>query len=356
VDVARHGGPTYAYVAPVSVTTAPHAAKVWREDVAAAGLSALVIAGLYLDGWSHLNLYGGRLGSFFTPWHGMLYSAFSCNVAWIGYCNRHLWHPEMDAPDALFRVGRFSLRYPYAIFGVSIATVGMVGDIGWHTVLGEETGVARVIAPFHVVLVLGAGLLVLAPLRSAVHAPEVYPRASTLRGALPPIVALALIACLSSFVVQWVSPFVEWRQPGFHPSQPSVAGAVVLASFTLGVPMLLAVQRWPGAFGVAAIITGVGAAAMVTLGSYDVGWTAVGVVAGGLVCDVLARLARSMPAHTALYLVAVAFPLVTWPAYFVILRMVYDRRWPADLALGTAAFSALALCAVTFMLTLPDAA
>jgi hypothetical protein len=37
------------------------------------------------------------------------------------------------------------------------------------------------------------------------------------------------------------------------------------------------------------------------------------------------------------------------------LRVVYDREWPLDFALGVAAFSALALCAVTFVLTLADA-
>jgi uncharacterized membrane protein YeiH len=93
----------------------------------------------------------------------------------------------------------------------------------------------------------------------------------------------------------------------------------------------------------------------VTLGSYDLGWSVFAAVAGGLVADVVVRLTPRVPAHAALYIAAALFPFVTWAAYFVIVRVVYERPWPADFALGVAAFAALALTAVNFVLTLPDA-
>src|SRR5205809_404194 len=36
-------------------------------------LAGCLIGGLYLDGWAHLH--GGGLDTFFTPWHGLLYSS-----------------------------------------------------------------------------------------------------------------------------------------------------------------------------------------------------------------------------------------------------------------------------------------
>src|SRR5215469_12275517 len=46
-----------------------------RFDRIAALLSALVVGGVFLDGWAHNH---GKVDqSFFTPWHALLYSAFA---------------------------------------------------------------------------------------------------------------------------------------------------------------------------------------------------------------------------------------------------------------------------------------
>ncbi len=52
---------------------APVATSAFRDGaVALAGLA--LIGGLYLDGWAHIHRPG--LETFFTPWHGVLYSGF----------------------------------------------------------------------------------------------------------------------------------------------------------------------------------------------------------------------------------------------------------------------------------------
>ena len=51
---------------------APRPAPVF--DWAATALAGLFAGGLFLDGWAHTH---GRVdATFFTPWHGVLYSAF----------------------------------------------------------------------------------------------------------------------------------------------------------------------------------------------------------------------------------------------------------------------------------------
>src|SRR4051812_4130087 len=63
--------------------------------------------------------------------------------------------------------------YGIGMLGLGVAFFGLGGDIIWHTVFGVEGGIARVIAPFHLFLFTGAGLLLTSPLR-ATYASDEY--------------------------------------------------------------------------------------------------------------------------------------------------------------------------------------
>ena len=56
------------------------AKAIWREDLITSLLSILLVAGLFLDGWNHINLQNGALGSFFTIWHALLYAGFNATA------------------------------------------------------------------------------------------------------------------------------------------------------------------------------------------------------------------------------------------------------------------------------------
>ena len=60
---------------------------VWREDLVFALCASTIVIGLFLDGWNHINLQNGALGSFFTPWHGVLYAGFSITATWLALRN-----------------------------------------------------------------------------------------------------------------------------------------------------------------------------------------------------------------------------------------------------------------------------
>ena len=79
------------------------------------------------------------------------------------------------------------LRYPLAVAGIAVATIGLGGDL--HSAFGEEAGVARGIAPFHLLLFAGAAALVAAPLRLAPGngAHDHYPAAPSFLAILPPL-------------------------------------------------------------------------------------------------------------------------------------------------------------------------
>jgi hypothetical protein len=46
----------------------------WGDDLTAALLATWVVAGLFLDGWAHVNQPG--LETFFSPWHAIFYAGF----------------------------------------------------------------------------------------------------------------------------------------------------------------------------------------------------------------------------------------------------------------------------------------
>ena len=328
-------------------------------------LSAAVIVGLFLDGWNHLNLQQGRLGDFFTPWHGVLYAAFTANAVWVFSRNAHLWRTGVEPHPAFHPVGAFRLRYPYAVLGVGLVFAGMVSDLVWHAFLGEETDVARVIAPTHVVLFLGATLLIAAPLRSAWYAPDAYPTDGSLRRLLPPLLSLALLTTAACFFFQWISPFMEWSpSPGAAENQivaatgegvqTTMAARIVLTNIFFVVPVLLAMRRWRLPFGTATLNFVLAALAMSTLTSFGLVATVLAAVIGGVATDAAMRAARTLHLATRMAVVAVVAPLTTWSAYFLLLRAAYGGRWPADFALGVTFLGALVGLVLAFLASLAE--
>jgi hypothetical protein len=344
--------------------------SLWREDLVAALCGTTMVFGLFLDGWNHINLQNGALGSFFTPWHAALYAGFTATAIWVMTRNPHLYLRSAAPKPEMHVLLGIPLRYPFAVAGIALASVGMVGDAIWHSVSGEETGVARVIAPFHLLLFAGAGGLLAAPLRSAWHAPEHYPARLSFRNVLPPLISLTLLTALGSFMFQWLSAFLNWtpsltldRVPAALAAHERVRGTVefadaariVVTNLLLMGPVLLALRRWRLPFGSVTVLFTSIAVMMAGLAEYRLGWTIVAAAAGGLVADVLIRTLDPSPARPATYrVIAVGTPLVLWLAYFVVLRTAYDVHWPSDLWLGVTGLAGLTGGMLSF-LTVPPA-
>ncbi len=336
--------------------------EVWREDLIAALLAAAVVVGLFLDGWNHINLQKGRLGSFFTPWHGLLYAGFTATACWVLYRNRHLLGGVVEPrPQYHVYAGR-PFRYPFALLGIAVATVGMLGDACWHTAFGEEVGTARVIAPFHLVLFSGAALLLAAPLRSGWHAPAVYPRDISFRRFLPVLVSVSLLTAAIAFMFQWFDAFMDWEPAvgvGHLPAalagdeavrnavEAGGVGRVLMTNLVLMAPILVLLRRWRLPFGTVTAVFTTTAALMASLTEYRLGWTVGAAVVGGVLGDVLiARLAPGPDRVLAHRLVAGLLPVALWVPYFLLLRGPEHEAWPFDLWLG-----AVGLCVVTSVAT-----
>jgi hypothetical protein len=344
--------------------------ELWKEDLICALLGGTLVLGLFLDGWNHINLQNGALGSFFTPWHGLLYLGFTATAIWVMTRNPHLYRRGLAPKPEFQRVLWLRLRYPFAMVGIALASVGVVGDLIWHTILGAETGVARVIAPFHLFLFLGGGLLLAAPLRSAWHAPRHYPAVLSLHDILPPLISLTMLTALAAFMFQWLSAFVEWSPslrlgdlPAGVGSFPPIVGSVqaesvaqiVITNLVLMAPVLLALRRWRLPAGSVTIMFTVVAVMMCALTNFSMGWAIAAAFVGGVVADALIARFRPEPDRPIAYrIVAGVPPLAMWFTYFLLQVSVGGISWPFDLWFGAAGLAAFTSLLISFLVVPPS--
>ncbi len=340
-------------------------ATVRREDAIGALASLMLMLGLLVDGWNHINLQNGALGGFFTPWHGLLYAGFTASAVWVITRNPHLYLEGREAQPYYHRVFGIPMRYPLAMAGIALATVGVAGDAGWHTAFGEEEGVARVIAPFHLLLFAGAALLVAAPLRSGWHAPHIYPRDAPLRVLFAPLLSLALVTSLMAFMFQWLSAFLLWEpslQLGNLPpalasheaahGTAELAGAarILVTNVILLSPIFLALRRWSLPFGSVTTVWTFVAVYMATLTEFRLGASIVGAIVGGLVADALiVRLHPDETRHLAFRVIGGVVPAALWTTYFAATAWIHGLVWPVDLWIGTIGVAAMTGIALSFL-------
>jgi Tol biopolymer transport system component len=166
----------------------------------AAVLSALIVGGLFLDGWAHNH---GKVDeTFFTPWHAILYSAFAIYAIFllvyairqnrVGYGWRHAL-PE---------------GYGLSLLGAGIFAGGGILDLIWHSLFGIEADVQALVSPTHLLLAAGLFLMITGPL-SAIWLRDRGTRALPWINGAPAILVLALILSVLMFFTQFAHPFVN---------------------------------------------------------------------------------------------------------------------------------------------------
>lgn len=188
----------------VGRTPAPRSERSGRPpgdalfDWVAVSLSALIVGGLFLDGWAHNH---GKVDqSFFTLWHALLYSAFAIYAVFLlvnvirHYREGYGW--------------RQALPYGYGLplVGAGIFAAGGVLDLIWHTLFGIEADVQALVSPTHLILATGLFFMLTGPLRSIWR--RLGERTLTWATGTPLILALALILSVLMFFTQYANPFV----------------------------------------------------------------------------------------------------------------------------------------------------
>lgn len=291
-----------------------------RESAVVAALSAWAVTGLALDGRAHQD---NAVESFFTPWHGILYSAIAASAVWTWW----LVARRPSGPPTGFAV---------TVAGVGLLAAGGPADLLWHELFGLEADVEALLSPTHLMLMTGGIMLLSAPLRAAWHA-----RAGSAVGERPPlaaVVSLALVAGVIAFFFQYASPFHETAAyaGNGHAEQELGLVAIALTNLILVAPLalLLRIGRLP--VGAATIVFTV-AAGVVAVSSDFEAWAAfAGAVAGGVAVDALGVVLRPGPDRPRqAFAFAVAAPLVLWSAVLAAMGLDGGMAWPVELWSGS---------------------
>lgn len=303
-----------------------------RFDWAFTLLSAFFVFGLFLDGWAHTH--GQVDESFFTPWHGVLYSA-------------HLSVLLFLSANVLVNLRRgFSFAhalpngYLLSLVGALLFILGGVGDLIWHTLFGIEQDVEALYSPTHLLLAGAAMLIVTGPLRAAWRRDETP---THLRAQMPLVLSLTLTLSVLTFFTQIAYPLANlWGSNAWFPS-PALNAELGVVSLQLSAVLitgfvLFALHRFPLAPGALSLLLGINALAMGAL--YDQGayplFPVLAFVSAGIVADILLHLLKASPTRmNALRVFAFALPALMLGFYFTALELTEGVWWAIHLSAGS---------------------
>lgn len=312
-----------------------------NEELLGMLLGLWAIIGLFLDGWAHSHQ---KPESFFSPWHGVLYSGFTLAALWAGWVTWRRRHPGRSLVETA-PPGHILTLAGFAIFGV-----GAVGDLLWHEIFGIEANVEALLSPTHLLLLLGGAIALSAPLRTMLRSPTTNP---SWRELLPAVLSLTLLTAVGAFFLGYLSPFgttaVGFANATTHTHDlskitPAVAaelrenwalGAIFVTTIVLIFPALFIARRWrtpPGTFlflytFLLLLQTGLG-------GFEQWGLIAVGIVVGAVVDFLFRREAEA-------WVVGALIPFSAWSTYFLAFQLQNGVGWSPELWAGVTMLTTL---------------
>ncbi len=303
-----------------------------------------LIGGLYLDGWAHNH--NPNLETFFTPWHGVLYSGFLIQAAVLaGLFARNL-RRGYSFSNALPQ------GYGLSFIGAAIFMLGGVGDMFWHIIFGIEIGVEALLSPTHLLLALGGFLLISGPLRAGLHRND---SSTSPLAHLPLLISSTVLYLILSFFTVYANPFATtWVSIPDRPfsNYIYVTQAIGITSFLFQSALLSAIvlvllrnnKLKPGDL---TFMLALNVGLTVTINdpflSADPKLLFLGALVAGFIADVLLWLLKPSIANIlSLRLFVTAVPTLLFASYFIILFATIGVWWSIHFWTG-----AILLCGAT---------
>jgi len=340
------------------------AASTTREDLIAAAFGLWLMGALYTDGWAHLNVPG--METFFTPWHAVLYSGFAALALCTARLGWKQWRarPHESASHSWPLRARmaFPPGYGLSAIGVGVFLLGGVGDMLWHTLLGIETGIDALVSPTHLLLLVGAGLLVSGPVRA-----DRLTRRSGSLVSWPAVISYAVVAGIAGFFLSYTSVFVTplaripmttipegapGHEAGEMPTSLGLA-SYLLTTALLTVPLLMASNGRRLPTGAITMLVALAAIPGAALQNWQNIVAAIAAVLGAAVADIAVSAARTRrPEHQGW---VAAVPLFVWPAQLLGLHLSVGVAWTVELWAGVVALTVVeAVVLGRLLVTPPD--
>jgi hypothetical protein len=313
----------------VQVTTAG-LSGAWFDRLAIL-LATWLVGGVYLDGWAHNHI--ASLETIFTPWHAVLYSGYASLAVFLliaavrGHQPGLPWRLSVPA------------GYGLSLTGAGIFAVAGVLDLTWHALFGIERSIEALFSPTHLMLGLGAMLMVTGPLRAATFkTPRDVSREWVAMA--PAILSLTYLMAFLVFFTQYAHPIVKSLADLPHADDftrgSGVADILIQSAILMGI-VLVAVKRWQLPFGTFAVLLGVtdGLAAVLADSSPVFSVVLLGALTG-LGIDLLnLGLRPRIHVPASLRVFAFAAPVATYTVYFVALASLNGVHWSLPIWTGS---------------------
>jgi hypothetical protein len=314
----------------------------WRAELVTMVLATWFMVGAFLDAWAHANL--ALLETFFTPWHGVLYSGFAAIGAWIGWQVMRAQQSGRRGLDAV------PVGYGWGLAGLAIFMVGGIGDMLWHTVFGVEQDVEAALSPTHQLLLIGTVLVLSSPLRAAWVADPAGYRPGY-RAFLPALLSLSFVVTNVALIAVWLTAFYTGA-----PATTFDTGimSILVTTMLLVAPVLLLIRRWVLPVGAVMTLFTLMAVFLGAVDTWARPWQVVAVMAAGLASDLLLRVLRPGPERpAAFWAVGFVVPLVVWSAWFAATAWAEGIDWSVELWSGTLVWTAMLGLALALLMIPP---
>jgi hypothetical protein len=303
-----------------------------------------LLGGGYADAWAHNHF---ALDSFFTPWHGILYSGGLAATAFVLGAVAVNWLRGYALPRS------FPAGYGLTLLGVIFFICGGVGDLIWHSLFGIEKNIEAALSPTHLYLSLAFGLLVSGPLRSMWYRRTAF--GPGLFNWLPLLVSIALTMASFTLITQILHPAVRiYAGPGYRSQSDIMLGvlSIILQTLIFMGVVLLTLRRWSLPFGSLTVIL---LLTIVPLSFMQDHFLAIPVAAlAGLLSDALLYLLKpSAQRPGAFHLFAFAMPTVTFILYFLTLMLTTGIWWTVHVWAGSIAIAGLTGWLLSYLVVPP---
>ena len=333
-------------------------------DWTSAATSAWLAGGFWLDVWAHVFM--PQLETFLTPWHGVLYSGFLASalaLIVVAIRGRAQGRPLSHALPA---------GYGLSLIVVLIFAAGGLSDLVWHTAFGMELDVDALLSPPHLVLALGASLIITGPLRAA----WMRPRSAASQGwaaLAPALLSLGLLLSLWAGFTEYANPFSspwpgtapigDWatavRVPDLRVAVPplvgqliGMAGIVLQTAFLMG-GALFVLRRWSLPFGAITLIFTI-AIGLLSAAHEQFRFILVA-FAGGMIADLLLIWLRpTVERRESLRVFAFAVPVVLFALYFLTVAVMEGLSWPPSLWIGAILEAGVVGLLMSYLVTPPQ--
>jgi hypothetical protein len=312
-----------------------------RRDLIVALATVWLAGGLFMDGWAHSHV--PSLETFFTPWHGVLYSGYAALA--ISLVPARLWRGRPEGPMPTWLPAGYGL----GLLGAILFAAGGVFDMAWHITFGIEVDLEALLSPPHLLLLTAGTLMIATPIRAAAAkrgpgGPEAGSRRSPAAD-VPVLISTTTATAVAAFFLDYLSPFTDAPAANSGYGNGQAFGlAQYLTYSVLVITALLFVWTRLGRVPLG-LVTLVVAAASVPNGVFDDFenlsaqlWPLVGAVIADLLLQaVAARSPRMVPLAA-----GVAVPLLIWPTHLIGIQLSLGVAWSLELWSGVVVLTMLA--------------